>query len=219
MNLNRNLIKTLLAAAVAVGTLCSSSAAFAATGSHAASTAKAPGAKERVLKRGLYAVGIDAAVAKAHGYKVVTYANGDEQSVPINPKSHLPKGPIVVRSERGVRPSNSSYDKETNSCGSAWIQVQQTGTDRVLLTSGFTVASAFDPATAYLWDITLNDANGLSDQGGYGTLSLRTSWSGSWSNLYQYKYTIDYLSTGEVWLASGTICDTALPGVSIDGLN
>jgi hypothetical protein len=50
MNLNRNLTKTLLAAAVALGTLCSSSAAFAATGSHAASTAKAPLAKERVLK-------------------------------------------------------------------------------------------------------------------------------------------------------------------------
>ena len=46
MNLNRNLTKALLAAAVALGTLCSSSAAFAATGSHAAPTAKAPAAKE-----------------------------------------------------------------------------------------------------------------------------------------------------------------------------
>jgi hypothetical protein len=50
MSLNRNLTKTLLATAVALGTLCSSSAAFAATGGHAASTAKAPVAKERVLK-------------------------------------------------------------------------------------------------------------------------------------------------------------------------
>jgi hypothetical protein len=49
MNLNRNLTKTLLAAAVALGTLCSSSAAFAATGSHAAST-KAQFAKELALK-------------------------------------------------------------------------------------------------------------------------------------------------------------------------
>jgi len=38
MNLNRNLTRTLLAGAVAVGTLCSSSAAFAATGSHLASS-------------------------------------------------------------------------------------------------------------------------------------------------------------------------------------
>jgi hypothetical protein len=50
MNLNRNLTKVLLAAAVALGTLSFSPAAFAATGSHAASTAKAPVAKERILK-------------------------------------------------------------------------------------------------------------------------------------------------------------------------
>jgi hypothetical protein len=50
MNLNRNLTKTLLAATVALGTLGFSSAAFAATGSHTASTAKTPAAKEWVLK-------------------------------------------------------------------------------------------------------------------------------------------------------------------------
>jgi hypothetical protein len=50
MNLNWNLTRTLLAAAVALGTFCSSSAAFAATGGHVASTAKAPLAKEQALK-------------------------------------------------------------------------------------------------------------------------------------------------------------------------
>ena len=50
MSLNRNLSKLLLAAAVALGTLSFSPAAFAATGSHPASTAKAPVAKERLLK-------------------------------------------------------------------------------------------------------------------------------------------------------------------------
>lgn len=50
MNLNRNLTRTLLAAAVALGTLCSSSAAFAATGGHAAPAAKAPLAKEQMLQ-------------------------------------------------------------------------------------------------------------------------------------------------------------------------
>lgn len=50
MNLNRNPTRTLLAAAVALGTLCSSSAAFAATGGHAAPAAKAPLAKEQMLQ-------------------------------------------------------------------------------------------------------------------------------------------------------------------------
>jgi hypothetical protein len=64
MNLNRNLTRALLATAVALGTLCSSSAAFAATGSHAAST------------------------AKAHGYKFVTHANGGRPSVHMNPPEY-----------------------------------------------------------------------------------------------------------------------------------
>jgi hypothetical protein len=64
MNLNRNLTKTLLAAAVALGTLCSSSAAFAATGSHPASTAKA----SRLLTR---PSGPGYTGGKAHGYKIV----------------------------------------------------------------------------------------------------------------------------------------------------
>ena len=64
MNLNPNLTKTLLAATVALGTLCSSSAAFAATGSHAAST------------------------AKAHGYKIATLGNGNQPRVHMNPPEY-----------------------------------------------------------------------------------------------------------------------------------
>ena len=64
MNLNRNLTKTVLAAAVALGTLCASPAAFAATGSHAAST------------------------AKAHGYKIVILGNGNQSRVHMNPPEY-----------------------------------------------------------------------------------------------------------------------------------
>jgi hypothetical protein len=75
MNLNRNLTKTLLAAAVALGTLCSSSAAFAATGGPAASTAKAPAAQQRALKPASRLLtrpsgpGYDG--GKAHGHMIV----------------------------------------------------------------------------------------------------------------------------------------------------
>lgn len=86
MKLNRNLTKTLLAATVALGTLCSSSAAFAATGSHAAST------------------------AKARGYKIVTLANGGRQSVHMNPPEYE-GGRAVVRDSRfPTRPSAPEYD-------------------------------------------------------------------------------------------------------------
>ena len=54
--------------------------------------------------------GFDAAVAKAHGYKIVTYANGDQQSVPIDPHSHLPKS-LILHHAHGLRiAANSDYE-------------------------------------------------------------------------------------------------------------
>ena len=72
MNLNRNLTKTVLAAAVALGTLCASPAAFAATGSHAAST------------------------AKAHGYKIVILGNGNQSRVHMNAPEYE-GGRVLIR--------------------------------------------------------------------------------------------------------------------------
>jgi hypothetical protein len=92
MTLNRNLTKTLLAATVALGTLCASPAAFAATGSHAPST------------------------AKAHGYKIVIPGNGNQSRVHMNPPEY-DGGRVLIRTsgpeyEGGrvlTQPSNPDY--------------------------------------------------------------------------------------------------------------
>ena len=72
MTLNRNLTKTLVAATVALGTLCASPAAFAATGSHAAAT------------------------TKVHGQKIVTLGNVGQSRVHMNPPEYE-GGRVLIR--------------------------------------------------------------------------------------------------------------------------
>jgi len=216
MTVTRNLTKTLLMPCVVLGTLYGSPAASAATGSHVAATAKGPAAKQRVLRRGMNVVGFNAAIARAHGYKIVTYANGDQQSVPITPGSHLPKSPIL-RHGRGLHPdANSDYNKVIGNCGTSWIAVMQTGPSQVQVASGFGVNSS--PAVGYSWTVTLTDANGTSQQSASGALFLRTSWGRSWNNLNQHGFTHDFVSSGLADLEDGTICYAGRPDVSIGGL-
>ena len=161
-------------------------------------------------------VGFNPAIARAHGYKVVTYANGDQQSVPVDPRSRLPKSPIL-RHERGLRPdANSDYNKVIGNCGTSWIAVMQTGPGQVQVASGFGVNSS--PAIGYSWTVTLSDANGTSEQSASGALFLRTSWRRSWNNLNQHIYTHDFVSSGLANLEDGTICYAGRPDVSISGL-
>src|SRR4051812_13067180 len=58
-------------------------------GASAASAAPTPTGSVKVVNLGMYVKGFDAATAKAHGYQIVTYANGDRQSVPVDPQSKL----------------------------------------------------------------------------------------------------------------------------------
>jgi hypothetical protein len=200
----RSLTKKFLVAAVVLGTLFSSSAAFAATNGHSAATPK---------QRGMTVTGFNAAVAKAHGYKIVTYANGSQQSVPINPKSHLPKSPILYR-DRGVRSdTNIDYNQVSGNCGISWIRVSQTGISKVAVVSGFKNA----PLTAidWSWTVSLNDENGSSEQVA-GGLIFNNQASRIWSNLNQYGCTFDYVLSGVAELIDGTICTSGQPDVAIN---
>ncbi|GAA1571323.1 hypothetical protein GCM10009678_62540 [Actinomadura kijaniata] len=214
---NRNLARTVLVPALVLGAVCSSSAAFASTGGHAAPVAKdgnaAPVVK-REMKRGMTLVRFDAAVAKANGYKIVTYANGDQQSVPIARNSKKPKSPIL-RHGKGVKAANSDYDKVVGNCGTAWIAVRQTARNKVQVGTGFTVSS---PAISYGWKIKLSDRNGTSAQSAGGALAARTQWARTWSNLNQYGWTFDHVEKGAAHLANGGVCFAGRPGVSIRGL-
>jgi hypothetical protein len=198
-------------AAIAIAvTAASAFAAAQAQAAHAAPSAKFE------LKRGMYIGGFDAAVAKAHGYKIVTYANGDQQSVPVNPKSYLPKGPLLVKATGKLSPATSGYDAVDGDCGDAWIYGAEITTAHIEIQSGFDVT---EPAIAYRWVVSLSDANGTSHQTESGTLAERSSWEHTWSDLYQYEYTIDQATTSsKAVLEDGSICYSGGPYIVLDGL-
>jgi len=208
-----------VAVAAASVTVALAGAGPAQASTTSASTPPAHSVPKFEVERGMYAGGFDPAVARAHGYKIVTYANGDQQAVPVNPRSGQKKGPLVVKAAatRGtLAPANSGYDEVTGDCGESWIYGTQAGTDHVDLESGFTVT---DPAIAYNWVISLSDANGTSHQGGSGTLAERTSWEGQWNGLYQDDYTTDQVSTSSVaLLEDGTTCYSGGPFIVLGGL-
>jgi hypothetical protein len=218
MTVNRNLTRPLLVLAVALGMLCGSSAAFAATGSHPAA-AKGPAPRQRVLRQGMYVAGFDPAIARAHGYKIVTYADGDQQSVPVNPGSRLPRSPILHHGYPLHPDANSDYDKVYGNCGISWISVLQTAPSQVQIATGFTVTPA--PAIGVSWTISVNTSLGS------GTSELvvpptaftpRTSWGQAWTGIPQHIYSFDYIKSGAAFLDNGTVCYAGQANVSINGL-
>ena len=206
MTMKRNLTRTLLVFGAALGALSGSSAAFAATPSQPA--------KAQVTQRGMYVAGFNAAVAKAHGYKIVTYANGDKQSVPSNASSHLPKGPMMLHRQAGmVAAQNSDYNQVQGNCGISYIVVGQTGTNQVQIVSGY--KNLAGPAYFWSWDVQLNDRNGTSHQT-YEGATQGTQASRTWRNLNQFGFTHDFVNNGGATLDDGTICLSGRPDVSIN---
>jgi hypothetical protein len=172
------------------------------------------------VQQGMYVAGFDPQIAAAHGYKIVTYPNGDQQSVPVDANSTQPKSLVLHHNTtvRGVMApdANSDYDRVVGNCGISWIAVQQTAASQVQVGSGFTVFPA--PAVGYSWTISLSDRNGTSHQSAEGGLFFRTSWARVWTKLNQHGYTFDYVLSGVADLDDGTVCFSGRPSVSISGL-
>jgi len=202
----------------AVGAVAIALSAAAAGQAHA-SAHRTPPVTHFLEKQGMYVGGFDAAVAKAHGYKIVTYANGDQQAVPVNSKSGLPKGPLLVKASArkgGVSPDNSSGDTVYGDCGYSWIAGEQTGTHQIELSSGFGVD---DAAVEYSWTVQLSDENGTSTHHASGTLALDSSWSDEWTGLNQYDYSIDEaLTSSYAIMDDGSVCYSGGPYMVLTGL-
>lgn len=186
-------------------------------GTSAAVAAPASGTNQET-QLGMHAVGFDAAVAKAHGYQIVTYANGDRQSVPIDPRSNLPKS-VIVHPRPAVQPggrarpaANTDYAEVWGNCGRSWIRVGQTGVNQVAVASGFSNT----PATAFFWswDVSLSDRNGTSHQTYSGAI-FDDKAARVWTGLNQFGFTFDRVAKGGATLIDGTICNSGNPSVSI----
>lgn len=213
MTNHRRLAKIAVVLAITLGTLFSSSAAFAAPATHSAAVTTRPPVKPQLQQSGMYVAGFNAAVAKAHGFKIVTYANGDQQSVPINPNSRLPKSPILHHSHGINADANTDYNQVQGNCGISWIRVAQTSAHQVAIISGF--KNTPEIAFFWSWNVSLSDQNGTSHQTYSGAI-FDTKATRLWQNLNQYGFTFDYVYAGGATLIDGTICLSGAPDVSIN---
>jgi hypothetical protein len=202
--------------AIAVVSVAALSAVQAAS-ANAATTHASTNSTVRI-QRAFNVVGFNAAVARSHGYKIVTYANGSEQSVPINRASGLQPGPVVYlhRASSGVEPDAVTQNTVYGTCGSSFIEGEKSANHQIWLTSGFSVTPA--PAVAEAWVIELEDENGTSYQGASGPIDSK-KWSHTWDDLNQYNYSFDdVLTSSSATLSNGEVCTSGGPGIFLNGL-
>ena len=202
-------------AATALGAVSISVLTLIAPADAASAAADDSAGHRQELRQGMYVAGFDEEVARAHGYKIITYANGDQQSVPLDPNSGLPKSAILSHTAKAdALPANSDYNRVQGNCGVSWISVLQTGPSDVQVATGFGVYAA---TISHEWTVELNDANGTSHQFAPPG-PTNPSWAWSWSHLYQRSFTFDFVSSGGAVLVDGVICFAGRPSVSITGL-
>ena len=157
------------------------------------------------LQRGMNVESFDAKIAAENGYKIVTYADGSQQSVPIdkNDKTKTPS-PILQKSGVNANAQSTVY----GNCGYSFIESETSGAHQVDIRSGYSVTST---AIFHGWSIYLSDDNGDSYQGHSG-VNASSSWSKWWDNLNQYGYSFEEVRTSSyAQLANGSRCYSGGP--------
>jgi hypothetical protein len=118
---------------------------------------------------GLRLVGLDATVAKAHGYAVVTLPDGTEASVraDLAPAarngSYRPAHGLLGAAKSGGAISPDSFGEVIGDCGDSWVELDAIGGARATLTTGFDLV----PDSGGPWDVHWHV--GISDNGGHST--------------------------------------------------
>jgi hypothetical protein len=147
--------------------------------------------------------GFNAAVAAAHGYKIITGADGKQRSVLAN----------LSNAEALARPGNTV----PGDCGSSTMTIAPRGGYEANVATGFILTSG--PAVDFQWYTSYSDDYGNSTHNWSGGLLLRTTWTG----------TFVYKSGGPGWvygtvdigpsyaiLADGEICYSGGPSAYAD---
>ncbi len=147
------------------------------------------------VQQDMTVAGFDAAVAEAHGYKIVTLPDGHQASVPATARP-------------GAQPD--SQDTAHGNCGYSFVELDPLGHHNVELRTGFGVKL---PAVSYTWLVEIQDRAGTSYQHWSGGLRFRSTWSGS----RELHLTPPWVDAGVVpgrssaLLEDGEICTSAGP--------
>lgn len=143
-----------LSAVIVIGSL-SSLLAFAQPASAAPASVVPSHAAGVTFETRMVVEGFDAAVAKAHGYHIVT-VNGVEASVKDGTSTPAP------------------YDYLKGNCGDSWLYMNG-GTREFTYTTGF--QNLVLPATWFGWEVVILGPNGYNPDWTWGGPMFGTAWS------------------------------------------
>ena len=137
--------------------------------------------------------GVDAAVAKAHGYKVVTLADGKQEA---------------VATSKAVNPA----DEIEGDCGDAYLWYYAVGDKQAYVDTGFSLNTE---AVYYYWDVAVKDSAGTGTKLFYGGLADDYTWADEWLTTHSVTGSSTATVTdGWVLLYNGDYCTALDPSDS-----
>ena len=141
-------------------------------------------------------VGFDAAVAKAHGYMIIT-VNGRQMS---------------VKASGGVAPDNSTPPPVSNSCATVTLSAYYQGNRKESFY--WDVRSHNAPIYQYNFPMTVSDSKGTGSKTFYDFLLADEEVAGNWKNTKHSVYgSVVAKFSGEITTLNGTICK--IPNASV----
>lgn len=176
-------------AAAAAFVLCTAGAASAAGTSDAGYT-RAP----VVVSVPMIVTSFDVGVAAAHGFKIVTRADGSQASLPANVSSQA-----------------TGYTTVSGKCGTSSLVMLDAGGGKAAVSTGWTTVRG---AVSYSWRVTVAGGLGGTYTKSYsGGLLNRSSWSAafSWTVPRTDYYIAGVSPTSSVVLNNGAVCTSMAP--------
>jgi hypothetical protein len=213
----RGTITALSVAAVVTGLLFGSAPATADPGDGAV--------QETFVEQGMAITGFDEKVAAANGYTLVTYANGDRQTVPVDEGSVRPRSALLKASRDGrfmassavseqrLSAGNTDFNEVWGNCGKSWIRLSKTKRWTVGVVSGF--SNLPFGAVTWSWDVQLADSVGVRHETFGAALPLPDRAAHGWFNIRQVNFSYAFVYSGVAILANGFVCTPGHPDVTV----
>ena len=160
-----------------------------------------------MIKTGMYIAGFNAAVAKAHGYKILTNAQGLQYSAKI--------GSAASRNSAAFNPASDpvKYGK----CGDSYIYYRAIGhraQNPRYIASTFTGYDVILPVVEGTWKATYYDRAGAGTVFDYAATNGTPYWSTEYDTLHAVTgYSWGEVDTNASWvlLDNGAFCHSAGP--------
>jgi hypothetical protein len=182
-------------------------------------------AAETTPEVGMKIAGFDAAVAKAHGYEIVTLPDGSQASVPAAKASAAKAGTFIPKSGVLVKPSTggvsaNAYGERVGECGYSWVQISPRGGGSAGLTTGMDLVLDSGGPWDIHWNVSVKDRNGSSTQsyseydGYFGSLGLSWAGKGRTLNLARGSATVKVTAGSFTITEAGWICYSYSPSAT-----